>query len=103
MPIRYDDIVSGDIVKFESRRYRTGNRHRQIQKQPISYRLSISYRQYRYIGNIVNSPSHQDRGVKIPGAELSFLETGMAPGAKEEFPGNKQFLELLLTFPGLMY
>jgi hypothetical protein len=56
MPIRYNDIVSGDIVKFEARRYRTGNRHRQIQKQPISYRLSISYRQYRYIGNIVNSP-----------------------------------------------
>jgi hypothetical protein len=50
MPIRYNDIVSGDIVKFEARRYRTGNRHRQIQKQPISYR------QYRYIGNIVNSP-----------------------------------------------
>ena len=56
MPIRYDDIVSDDIVKFEARRYRTGNRHRQIQRQPISYRLSISYRQYRYIGNIVNSP-----------------------------------------------
>jgi hypothetical protein len=32
MPIRYDDIVSGDIVQFEARRYRTGNRHRQIQK-----------------------------------------------------------------------
>ncbi|KAJ5481417.1 hypothetical protein N7475_000229 [Penicillium sp. IBT 31633x] len=59
MPIRYDDIVSGDIVKFEIRRYRTGNRHRQIQKQPISYRLSISYCRYRYIGNIVNSPTLQ--------------------------------------------
>jgi hypothetical protein len=57
MPIRYDDIVSDDIVNFEVRRYRTGNRHRQIEKQSISYRLSISYRQYRHIGNIVNSPT----------------------------------------------
>jgi hypothetical protein len=57
IPIRYYDIVNGDIVKFEAYRYRTGNRHRQIQKQPISYRLSISYRQHRYIGNIVNSPT----------------------------------------------
>lgn len=43
------------IVEFEACRYRTGNRHRQIQKQPISYR------QYRYIGNIVNSPTDDIR------------------------------------------
>jgi hypothetical protein len=45
----------------------------------------------------------QDRGVKMLGVELDSWKQETALGAKEEFPGNKELLELLLMFLGIIF